>query len=142
LAAKLNIGNDIFNIVFFCTLTSALLQGWSIPIAARLLRVTEKKKPEIKMPLELTDVKSNNQLIDIIIPYDSFAVGKTLAELRLPSDSLITVICRNEEYIVPNGSSTLEAGDAILVLVNDENLQDVKSVFGKKKKKKNKSEKE
>lgn len=136
LAAKLNIGNDIFNIVFFCTLTSALLQGWSIPFAAKLLKVSDKMRPDIKMPIELTDVKSNNQLIDIIIPYDSEAAGKTLAELKLPSESLITVICRDEEYIVPNGSTALEAGDAILVLVNDENLQDVKNVFGKLKKKK------
>ena len=136
LAAKLNIGNDIFNIVFFCTLTSALLQGWSIPIAAKLLKVSDKMRPDVKMPIELSDVKSNNQLIDIIIPYDSDAAGKTLAELKIPSESLITVICRDEEYIVPNGSTALEAGDAILVLVNDENLQDVKNIFGKLKMKK------
>lgn len=135
LAAKLNIGNDIFNIVFFCTLTSALLQGWSIPIAAKLLRVTEKKKPEFKMPLELTDVKSNNQLVDFIIPYNSAAAGKTLAELNLPSESLITVICRDEEYIVPNGSTALEEGDTILALVNDENLNEVKKILNRAKNK-------
>lgn len=136
LTAGLSSGSEIFNIVFFITLVSALLQGSTIPAAAKILRVEEKAKPDIKMPIELTyDVNTKNQLIDFIIPYNSALKGKRLAQLDLPPESLITVICRNEEYIVPTGSSTLEEGDTLLVLVNNENAEEVKRILNRVKKK-------
>ncbi|RPI17412.1 MAG: potassium/proton antiporter [Ignavibacteriae bacterium] len=136
LSANLSIGNDIFNIVFFVTITSALLQGWSIPIAAKLFKVSDEERTPVVPPLELNyDVKTKNQLLDFIIPYNSALSGKTLAQLNLPPESLITVICRNEEFLVPTGSSTLEEGDTILVLVNDENSADVKRILNMIKKK-------
>ena len=130
LAAGLEIGHYIFNLVFFVTLTSALIQGWSIPLAAKLFGVKEEGVIKPKIPLEITDsVTTNNELIDLVIPENAAVVGKSLAELNLPPESLITVIYRDNDYVVPSGSSTLEAGDTILVLVNKENIDSVRKVF-------------
>lgn len=135
LTAGLKIGPYIFNLVFFITLTSALVQGWSIPLAARLFRVRGKDVIDKHIPIEMTDsVKTNNDLLDLIIPENSFVIGKTLAELNLPPESLITVIYRDNDYIVPSGGSILEKGDTILVLVNKENLDTVKKIIMKLKK--------
>ncbi len=130
LAAGLEIGPYIFNLIFFITITSALVQGWSIPLAAKLLKVKGKSEIYSKLPIEMTDsVKTNNELLDLIIPPNSAVAGRSLAELNLPPESLITVIYRDNDYIVPSGGSVLEEGDTILVLVNKDNIEAVKKVF-------------
>lgn len=132
LTAGLEIGPFVFNLVFFITITSALVQGWSIPLAARLLKVKGKDEEKKHVPIEMTDsVETNNDMLDLIIPEKAAVIGKSLAELNLPSESLITVVYRDDNYVVPSGSTTLEAGDTILVLVNKENLPEVKKILTK-----------
>lgn len=132
LTAGLEIGPYIFNLIFFITLTSALVQGWSIPLVARIFRVKGKTEIESHLPIEMTDsIKTNNDLLDLIIPQNSAVAGKTLAELSLPPESLITVIYRDNDYVVPSGGSVLEEGDMILVLVNKDNISIVKNIFTK-----------
>lgn len=134
LTAGLAIGPYIFNLIFFITLTSALVQGWSIPLTAKILRVKGKKELTSHLPIEMTDAeKTNNELLDIIIPQNSAVAGRSLAELRLPPESLITVIYRDNDYVVPSGGSILEEGDMILVLVNKDNINAVKTIFTKLK---------
>lgn len=43
-------------------------------------------------------------------------LGLTLREMNLPAGSLVIMIKRNEQYIVPNGKRKLHAGDALLIL--------------------------
>ncbi|MCC6864779.1 MAG: potassium/proton antiporter [Ignavibacteria bacterium] len=132
LTAGLSIGPYIFTLVFFITITSALVQGWSIPLAAKLLGVKSDKKEIAGIPIEINEnVNTKNDLLDLIISERSWAAGKTLAELHLPAESLITVIYRDDDYVVPSGSTQLEAGDTILVLVNKDNLENVKSIFNR-----------
>jgi potassium/hydrogen antiporter len=136
LTAGLEIGLYVFNLVFFVTLTSVLVQGWSTPLAASIFRVKGKDEVTHEIPIEMTDaVKTNSDLLDLIIPDNSQVLGKSLAELKLPPESLITVIYRDNDYVVPSGSTTLEAGDMILILVNKENMPAVKRIFTSVKKK-------
>jgi cell volume regulation protein A len=135
LTAGLMIGPYIFNLVFFITLTSALIQGWSIPLSARFFRVRGKDETASPVPLEINEnAKINNDLLDILITENSYTAGKSLAELKLPQESLITVVYRDNDYIVPSGSTILHAGDTILVLVNKENIDAVRAVFSRRKK--------
>jgi trk system potassium uptake protein TrkA len=43
-------------------------------------------------------------------------VGKTLRDLSLPPDSLIAVVLRNGEPIVPRGDTQLRTGDRIVLI--------------------------
>lgn len=125
----------IFHLVFFVTITSALLQGWTINGTAKLLGVSKPDTPGMKIPIEIAaGVNMNNELIDIIIPYNADITGKTLAEAGLPGESLITVVFRNNQYIVPSGSTMLEEGDVVLVLTNKINLPEVKRILTSLKK--------
>jgi len=135
LTAGLEIGPYIFNLIFFITLTSALVQGWSIPLMARIFGVRGENIVNTKLPIEMTDAeKTNNDLLDLIIPQNSAVAGKSLAELSLPPESLITVIYRDNDYVVPSGGSILEEGDTILVLVNKDNIAVIKTIFTQLKK--------
>ncbi len=119
----------IFNIVFFISLTSVLIQGSTLSFVAKLLHLTlpEKLKPRTKTDIELTD-GIRSLLTEISIPDGCTAVGKPLVELGLPNTALISLIQRKEKYIVPNGTTRLEAGDKLFVI--SENKKDLEKVFG------------
>jgi cell volume regulation protein A len=133
LLAGLQGAAEIFNVVFFIVLTSALLQGWSIPVMAKLLRVDAPPGKERLLPLEFTEPEGiNAEIVDFVIPARSAVIGKPLVALGLPRDSLVVLIGRNNEYIVPSGGTIMEEGDTILALVSKENLADVRSILERK----------
>ncbi|MHB9155584.1 MAG: potassium/proton antiporter, partial [Endomicrobiales bacterium] len=93
----------IFNIVFFIVLTSVLLQGTTIPFVARLLGVRAPLRDKKKYPLEFEQTDAlNTRLIDFTVPYNSWMAGKAVSEVGLPPDSLITLIARNEDFVIPS----------------------------------------
>jgi cell volume regulation protein A len=124
----------IFNIVFFIVLTSALLQGWSIPIAARLLRLDAPLERRRRYPIEFAPVEGvDTDLVDLIVPYNSSVSGKSIIELGLPQDSLIVLISRGDDFVVPSGGTILQEGDTILALVNKQNLPKVRAILSELK---------
>ena len=121
-----------FNLVFFIVLTSALFQGWSIPVAARFFKVDAPPELKRRYPLEFSPVEGvDTELVDLIVPYNSPAAGKSIVELGMPPDSLIVLISRNDSFLVPSGGTLLQEGDTVLVLVNKNNLPLVRSVLMK-----------
>jgi Trk K+ transport system NAD-binding subunit len=47
--------------------------------------------------------------------------------LRLPSEVLVVLIARENEYLVPGGGTTLAAGDGLLVLADEEAFREVEA---------------
>lgn len=118
----------IFNIVFFISLTSVLIQGTSLPLVARWLGLTlpEKVKQRTLTDMELADsIKS--VLTEILVSEHSNAIGKQVVMLALPKTTLVSIIQRNGKYITPNGSTVLESGDKLYIL--SENKQDLENVY-------------
>lgn len=118
----------IFNIVFFISLTSVLIQGTTLTVVAKWLHLTlpEKAKQRTQADLELADsVKSS--LTEIVIPPDCKATGKQVVELGLPKTTLISIIQRNGKYITPNGSTRLEQNDRLFIL--SETRESLSKVF-------------
>ena len=112
----------IFNIVFFISVTSVIIQGTTLPIVARWLGVArpEASTPENRFGLELSEgVRS--EMMEVTLPDDNPFVGKRIVDLRFPRNAMITMIIRNEKYIVPRGSTELKAGDSLVVLAEDVN---------------------
>lgn len=118
----------IFNIVFFISLTSVLIQGTTLPTVAKWLHLTlpEKAKQRTKTDIELSD-GIRSLLTEITIPEGCTATGKPLVELGLPGTALITLIERKGKYLVPNGNTLLEAFDKLYVI--SENKKDLGKVF-------------
>jgi cell volume regulation protein A len=117
----------IFNIVFFISLTSILLQGTTLPVVAKWLKLTipESLKKRTKTDIELSDsIKS--LLTEIKIPENSPVAGKQIVQLGLPPTTLISFILRDNKYITPNGSTVIETNDTLFVLSENKNsLSDV-----------------
>lgn len=113
-------GSDaIFNIVFFITLLSLVLQGGTIVAAAKkldlLLPVGSEKHFDVELPEEAGEQS------EILITEDLIAEkGNTLQALALPRGMLVIFIKRAGKYIVPNGSAELLPGDVLLVIASSE----------------------
>ncbi len=130
LLAGVHKSHMIFNIVFFISISSVLLQGTTLKYVAKLLRVTAppKSKAKIYTYLEVTE-NSKHELTEIILPAD-YKNKKKLVDMDFPNKSLITMIKRNDKYITPNGSSVLMANDTLFILSeNKETLDVVKSLL-------------
>lgn len=125
-AAGIKESDRIFHIVFFTVLTSLVLQGSTLPLVVKLLRLEAPLIRKASYPFEFENKEaSHTRLQEFIVPYNSAATGKRIYELNMPEDSLITLIYRGESHIVPTGRTVLEPGDVILVLVNKDNAKDV-----------------
>ena len=109
----------IFNLVFFISVSSVLLQGTTLPFAAKLLHVlqpgTSKKK-------DGTNAKEHvrSELKEIVISPDSQAVGKSIVYLRIPLSVHIIYIKREGQYIQPVGSTRILANDKLYVLADNQ----------------------
>ncbi|HJT75811.1 MAG TPA: potassium/proton antiporter, partial [Gemmataceae bacterium] len=111
----------LFNIVFFVVLASVLVQGTSLPVVARWLRLDAPAVPPRVFPLEYSPVSGlKSGLEELSIPAGSPAVGRSLVDLHLPRDFLVVLIARGNEYLVPGGGTTLAAGDTLLALTDEE----------------------
>ncbi|MBK9335737.1 MAG: potassium/proton antiporter [Lewinellaceae bacterium] len=111
----------IFNIVFFISLTSLLIQGTTLPIVAKWLHVALPAKAKMQAPVDIFLSESiKNRMEEIEIAEGMFAVGKKIVDLHFPINAIIAVVKRGDKYITPNGSTVIEANDVLLILFNDE----------------------
>jgi potassium/hydrogen antiporter len=85
---------------------------------ARLLRVYGTRVRQKVSPLSevLRDGAISNDLIEITVPPASPAVGQRLLDLKLPSGALVVLIGREDNVMVPNGSTEIQANDHVLIL--------------------------
>ncbi|KAA0239936.1 MAG: potassium/proton antiporter [Chlorobiota bacterium] len=127
LLAGVQYADVIFSIVFFIVLTSAVIQGGSLPFVAKLLKVDAPFPKKLYSPIEFESKPGDtNDLYDFMISDNSPLVGKSIVELGLPKESLIVMINRNEQYVVPAGGTLIEQGDILLVLTNKKTIEEVK----------------
>ncbi len=84
--------NTIFNLVFFIVLTSVLIQGTTLPLAARWLGVDAPLPVQRRYPLEFIqtgDFKIKSGLVEIPIPQHAPAVGRRIMNIKLPKEALM-----------------------------------------------------
>lgn len=109
--------HTIFNLVFFVTIISVLVQGTSLPLVSKWLHVALPLKLRRRTPadIELSDsVKS--ELIEVDIMDDSPAAGRKILELNFPKTALIVMINRSGKFITPNGNTQIMKGDKLMIL--------------------------
>lgn len=122
----------IFNIVFFISITSVMIQGTTLPMVARWLRLTLPVK--LKQRTQ-TDLVMNegvmNTLTEISLPEGCLAVGKQVVQLGLPKTTTISIIQRNNHYLTPGGNTVLQPHDKLFILAeNEESLLKVFDCLG------------
>ncbi len=112
---------EFFNIVFFAVLVSTVVQGTTFEALAHRLKVTTN---EAALPETLLDVGAVRRLgaevIEFPVERGHAITGHRVRETGLPRDALLNVIIRGEQAILPRGSTMIEAGDRLHLLVRQE----------------------
>lgn len=120
----------IFNLVFFIVLMSVLLQGTSIPLVARWLRVDEPLQSRVDAsPVWDAPSSLKSGLMEVAIPDASAVAGKRLLDLGLPKRTFVILVGRNGLCFVPDGSTVLEAGDSLLVFTDQASSLKLRSLL-------------
>ena len=124
-----------FNIAFFVVLSSILIQGSSLPLVARIFKVNVPSEFKNSLPLGYTPTGRNrNDLIEITIPNHSWLVGERIINAQLPPDTLVLLLFRANEYVIPKGATKLQAGDVVQVLGSKISLRQLDYLINSTKK--------
>ncbi len=107
---------QIFNVVFFITLLSLIIQGMTISAGARMLHLDLPQEKEgnefgVELPEEI-----DSQLIDQTLTAEMLKNGNRLADMDIPKGTLVMLVKRGNEFIIPNGQVELYEGDKLLFI--------------------------
>ena len=108
--------NQIFNIVFFITLLSLIFQGMTIASGARVLHLDlPEEKEGNEFGVELPD-EIDSQLMDQTLTAEMLENGNRLVDMDIPRGTLVMLVKRGNEFIIPNGQVELQVGDKLLYI--------------------------
>jgi cell volume regulation protein A len=110
-----------FNVAFFVVLLSTIIQGTTIEPVARMLRVTSD---EAAIPVPLVEPvllsRLGAEVVQFPVRANYAVVGHPVRELGLPREALLNVIVRGDRAIPPRGSTIVQAGDQLHLIVRQE----------------------
>lgn len=122
MASKVPHSDMLFNIAFFCTLVSLVLQGTSLAWVARKLDLDLPTTPhsdpthfDIDLPEEI-----RQQTIELYVSKEMLPMPHAkLQDLSLPLNSLVMLLRRGDKYLVPKGPTEIHEGDWLLIISED-----------------------
>jgi potassium/hydrogen antiporter len=108
--------DDLFDLVFVMVIFYTLVQGPTLPMAARLLGVvTRGEARDVEVEAAPLD-RLSADLLQVRIPPGSHLHGVEVRELRLPEGVSVSLVVRGETSFVPDGRRVLRTGDDLLVV--------------------------
>lgn len=108
--------HNIFNIVFCVCLMSMTIQGTLLPAAAKRLRLIDSGADVLKT---FNDYKEESAItmMRMYIPENHNWDGRQISEISVPTGSLIVMVKREGETIIPRGDTVIHAGDSVILSV-------------------------
>ncbi|MFG1699796.1 potassium/proton antiporter [Nonomuraea sp. NPDC049309] len=106
----------LLNIVFVLVILYTIVQGPTLPLVARVLKVTQPHQAkEVEIEAAPLDVLAA-ELLTLTVPPGSKLHGVEIFELRLPKPSIVTLVIRGGDTLVPEPDTILREGDEVLIV--------------------------
>jgi cell volume regulation protein A len=122
----------IFNVVFFIVVANAIVPGATVPWVTRRLGLESMEPPAPTAVLEIESIQPLSGRLSSFYIDEALAVaGVHLADLPFPEGAAATMIVRGSEIIAPKGSTILETGDHVYVLMRPEDEPTIMLMFGR-----------
>jgi len=133
LTAGVGKANEIFNLVFFISVTSVLIQGTSLPLVAKWLKLTVPVSLKKKSTLDIELAWKTKSLYTTVTIEPGFhCVGKSIVEIGLPNSIIVALVERNNKFFISDGSTRLLKGDVLYIMADgEESLASLSSCLGK-----------
>lgn len=121
LIAGIDEAGMIFNIVFFISLTSVLIQGTTLPFAAKWLHVIQPGPTVPKQEIDL-ELNAGSEVLEIALSAGNAVIGKRINAIGFPEKARITLIKRDGENIIPTGNTELKENDNLIIFCQNKQV--------------------
>lgn len=116
IAGGTSLEHDLFHIVFFISLLSVAIQGSLLPTAARKLDMVDNSS-DIRKTFNDYQDDSDLTLMRMYIPSGHNWENRKIEDVSFPTGSLALMVKREDDTLIPRGSTTILAGDTIILSV-------------------------
>lgn len=97
-----------------------VIQGTTVSAVAKLLKLSIPLEESVHtFGIELPEELDSN-LSSIVVTKEMIEKADTLQTMELPAKTLVMIVKRDEEFLIPNGSLKLKAND-VLLLISERN---------------------
>ena len=120
----------IYSLIFVVVAFSVIVQGGSVPAAARLCRVPMHTVDQEPWTVGVRLRHEPEGLRRYVIAPTAPADGRTIGDLELDESAWITLVIRSGRLLPSAASTTLLAGDEVVLLVDPERPVEVAGLFG------------
>ena len=115
---------EMFNIVFLCTLVSLVVQGTTLPLVAKWLRVSKAPTGKSRTLSSDFDIDFPEEIksatMEIEITTAMLDQGSRLMDLGMPEKTLVIMVKRGDHYFVPTGMTNLREDDRLMVISDNQ----------------------
>ncbi|MCW4630767.1 MULTISPECIES: potassium/proton antiporter [Marinomonas] len=125
----------LFEITFTVVLISLLLQGSTVPVVARWLKVVVPPAPAPTTRFSLIDDADSHhslELYEFLVQTEKVRIPASIVQ-NVPSATVSTPqlvsLVRDQKPIVVNADTVLQLGDRIWMLLHPEDVNDVAQIF-------------
>ena len=106
----------LFDVVLVFVIVFTCLQGPTLPFVGRRLGlINDETASEVEVEVAPLD-KISADLLQVRIPDGSRLSGIEIAELRLPKDTVVSLIIRDATPFTPSARDRIKVGDELLVV--------------------------
>ena len=106
----------MFNVVFFVVLVSAITQGWSLALVARLLKIGQPLDSTTPLSVEINALRHvDGEIVEYVVATSSRVAGRTLNDLALPYGVVVTLVVRDKGVVIPRGFTVFQPGDHVFI---------------------------
>ena len=129
LLAEVDEARRIYELIFVVVAFSVLVQGSTVPRAARRLGVRMRMREPEPWRLTIDLPKEPGNLHRVRVREGSYAAGRTIKELPVGEYGWIVTIVRDGEVIRPGGSTVLQPRDEVVVSSQLDDVRGVRRLF-------------
>lgn len=123
---------EVFNIIFFVVLVSAVTPGATVRRVARWLGLERVEPPTPNAAIEINSMQPlKGEVLGFYIDPSLAVCGATLSQVRFPEGSGVVLVVRGDELVAARGGTTLHAGDHVYVFCRPEDRAYMELLFGK-----------
>jgi potassium/hydrogen antiporter len=114
----------LFDVVLVFVIVFTCLQGPTLPWVARLLGlVDDETAQDVEVEVAPLD-RISADLLQVRIPPKSRLAGVEVGELRLPKDTVVSLIIREERPFNPDARERIKVGDELLIVTPEDKRDD------------------